>query len=423
MNSLTKKMDWARADFALLVCILLLIIIGAGSIYSASSYRSELRYGNSEYFFIKQLIRAAIGLALMILVARKDYRLWLSKSYFLPWLTWVNVLVGISMIFLILLAARVPFITPANGAYSWIKLGPFSFQPSDFARYALIMLLAKKLSDWRESLGDLSSYVKLFGLTLLIAGPTALEHDLGTAALTVIIAFSMFFFAEIKLSYMAATAMGATSLALYYVGRNPYMLERILSFLRSIFGGELHHQMKQSIIALVQGGLIGQGIGASRQKYLYLPEAHNDFIFAMIGEEYGLIGTIVLLLLFLVIIHRGLTIAQQAPDLAGRYLAGGITACYASYALINAAVVVGLFPTTGIPMPFLSYGGTSLVTHLGALGLLLNISAQGSPAHAVSPTWREYRQRIEERAFPQPVPTGARRGSVRKTVALHRSYR
>ncbi|HOC24207.1 MAG TPA: FtsW/RodA/SpoVE family cell cycle protein, partial [bacterium] len=153
------------------------------------------------------------------------------------------------------------------------------------------------------------------------------------------------------------------------------------------------------------------------------PEAHNDFIFAMIGEEYGLIGTVGVLLLFLVVVHRGLTIARQAPDLAGRYLAGGITACYASYAFINAGVVVGLLPTTGIPMPFLSYGGTSLVTHLCALGLLLNISAQGSPAFAASPGWREYKQRVEERAFPAPVRTAAHRGAVRKTVALRRSYR
>jgi cell division protein FtsW len=413
MIAATKKMDWARADFALLTCILVLIILGAASIYSASSYRSELRYGDSEYFFTKQLIRAFLGLALMVWIARRDYRHWLAESKIYFW---------VSLGFLGLLVARVPFITPRNGAYSWINILGFTFQPSDFARYALILLLARQLYAWREKLDDISVYAKLFGLTLVIAGPIALQHDMGTAALTMLIAFSMFYFAEIRVSYMAATAMSAMSLGLLYIRINPYMLKRLSDHLGAM-GGEMHPHLKQSIVALVQGGLLGQGIGGSRQKYLFLPEAHNDFIFAMIGEEYGLIGTVAVLLLFLVIIHRGLTIAQQAPDLPGRYLASGITACYATYALINAGVVIGLLPTTGIPMPFLSYGGTSLVTHLGALGLLLNISAQSSPAYARSPGWREYKQRIEERNFPVPARAGNTRSAVRRTVAIHRSAR
>ncbi|HOT98208.1 MAG TPA: putative peptidoglycan glycosyltransferase FtsW [bacterium] len=413
MTATHKKMDWARTDFALLTCILVLVILGAAAIYSASSYRSEIRYGDSAYFFTKQLVRAIIGLTLMVIIARRDYREWLHYAWPFFW---------ISLALLIILLLRVPFITPRNGARSWINLYFFSFQPSDFARYALIMVLALKLHEWREHLDDLAIYAQLFVLALLIVGPIAMEHDMGTAALTMLVVFTVFFIAEVRVSYLAATAMSALSLALIYASFNKYMLIRITDHLRAI-GGEMHPHLKQSIIALVQGGIFGVGIGGSRQKYLFLPEAHNDFIFAMIGEEYGLIGTIGVLLLFLVIIHRGLIIAQQAPDATGRYLAGGITACYASYALVNAAVVIGLLPTTGIPMPFLSYGGTSLVTHLCALGLLLNISAQGSPAYAKSPGWREYRQRVEERAFPEKAHLFSSRTRVRQTVSLRRSVR
>lgn len=413
MISAEKKMDWARADFALLTCILLLIILGAATIYSASSYRMEMKYGNSEYYFTKQLMRAVVGLLLMFFIAKRDYRKWLADRW---------IFYGVSLILLAVLLARIPGITPRNGAYSWINLHFFMFQPSDFARYALIILLAGQLYVWREELDDINRYAILFGLTLAIAGPIALQHDMGTAALTLLIAFTMFILAGIRFSYSIIAGLSTLSMALLYVSINPYMMRRITDHLHST-GGEMHPHLKQSLIALAQGGLIGQGIGGSHQKYLFLPEAHNDFIFAMIGEEYGLIGTAGVLLLFLVIVHRGLTIARQAPDLGGRYLAGGITACYASYAFINAGVVVGLLPTTGIPMPFLSYGGTSLVTHLCALGLLLNISAQGSPAFAASPGWREYKQRVEERAFPAPVRTAAHRGAVRKTVALRRSYR
>ncbi|HNW58176.1 MAG TPA: putative peptidoglycan glycosyltransferase FtsW [bacterium] len=408
-----KKMDWARTDFALLTCILVLIILGAATIYSASSYRSEMRYGDSAYFFTKQLARIVIGLMLMVWIARRDYHEWLGFAWPLFW---------ISLVLLAILLLHIPFITPRNGARSWINLYFFSFQPSDFARYALITVLAIKLHEWREHLDDPAVYIQLFGLALLIVGPIALEHDMGTAALTMITVFSLFFIAEIRVSYLAATALSAVSLALLYASFNKYMLIRITDHLHSV-GGEMHPHLKQSIIALVQGGIFGMGIGGSRQKYLFLPEAHNDFIYAMIGEEYGLIGTIGVLLLFLMIIHRGLIIARQAPDATGRYLAGGITACYASYALINAGVVIGLLPTTGIPMPFLSYGGTSLVTHLCALGLLLNISAQGSPAYAKSPGWREYRQRVSERAFPEPSRLFAGRPRMRKTVSLRRSVR
>jgi cell division protein FtsW len=288
----------------------------------------------------------------------------------------------------------------------------------------MIMVLSKKFFDQREALETFEGYLKLFAIVLLVVVPVALQHDMGTAALTTVIAFLMFFFAEVRLSYLAATAMTLMTGALGYIMINPYQQKRIVDYVRS-FGqsSEPVYQLKQSLIALAQGGILGQGIGESKQKYLFLPEAHNDFIFSMIGEEYGLIGTVGVLILFVIIIHRGILIAQQAPDGYGRNLAAGITACIGSYALINAGVALGVLPTTGIPMPFLSYGGTAIVTHLGAMGLLLNISAQSSPAFAQSPGWRAYKDRLEKRVFSFPMRGLIGQPRVRRTSSVRMRVR
>ncbi len=415
MNNSPAKFDWMRADASLLISVLILVILGAASVFSSSSYLADQRYDNSAYYFLRHVLRIIVGLVLLYMVAARDYRYWLTKS---------ELFLLVTVILLGMLLLNLPFITPRNGATSWFRLGPFSFQPSDFAKYALIMLLAIKLHDKREELDTFQGYLRVFALVLVVVVPVALQHDLGTAALITIIAFLMFFFAEVHLAYLGATILTVTTGALTYILINPYQLKRLLDFMRSFIGdGPLPYQLKQSLIALAQGGVLGQGIGESRQKYLFLPEAHNDFIFAMIGEEYGLLGTAGVLILFLVIIRRGILIAQQAPDAYGRYLAAGITASIASYGLINAGVALGVLPTTGIPMPFLSYGGSAIVAHLGAVGLLLNISAQSSPAYAQGPGWRAYKERLETRIFKFPLPALSARPRTRRATAIRARVR
>jgi len=355
------------------------------SVWSATSYRAEQLYGNSNKFFFDQLIRVSLGLALMVVVAKVDYRTWLGLS---PWFYFG------SLILLLLLFTPLPFVKVQYGARAWYKIGSMMFQPSDFARYAMILLLARVIHKNREKMDDLiHGYLLNFAFAGVIVVLIVLEHDMGGAVLTLLVALMMFFFAEVSLTYLAATILTLSSLAFTYVLINPYMLKRL-----TMRAGE-NYQLKQSLIALAHGGLLGQGAGDSHAKYNFLPMVHNDFIYSLIGEEYGLLGTLGVLVLFILIIQRGIRIAQQAPDGYGRLLAGGITVCIGSYALLNAAVAVGVLPTTGIPMPFLSYGGTAIVAHFIGVGLLLNISSQAHPAYGKSPGWRTYRERLNRPPF------------------------
>lgn len=386
-----KKIDLIRTDFSLLLSVLILVVLGSMSVYSASSYRAEQFMGDSAYYFRNHLIRVVIGLVCLAFLASKNYRFWLE---------WSAIFYILSLGLLIYLVLHLPFVLVRNGAASWIKIGPIMFQPSDFARYAMILLLAKMSYDRREKIEQFQNFLLLLAIVVLMVGPIAIEPDLGTAALTTITAFLMFLFAEVPLSFLLASGLTLVSGALSFVLVYPHSNARLQAYKSGLLGlPDMPYQLKQALIALSQGGILGRGIGESRQKFLFLPEAHNDFIYAIIGEEYGMIGTIGVLFLFFIIIHRGLTIAKQAPDGYGRFLAGGITGCIASYALINAGVAIGVLPITGIPMPFLSYGGSAIITHLAAIGMLLNISAQSSPSFAHAPGWRVYKNRLQNRFF------------------------
>ncbi|MBN2356893.1 cell division protein FtsW [candidate division KSB1 bacterium] len=387
------KIDLERTDFSLLFSVLILVILGTASVYSASSYRAEQFHGYGAYYFRQHLIRLVIGLICLMILASSNYRFWLQRSM---------IFYFISAGLVLYLLTGGPGVLVRNGAASWLRLGPIIFQPSDFARYGLIMFLAKRLCERREFLDYFQEYAIHLGIVFLIVIPVALEPDLGTAALITSIAFIMFLFAEVPFSFLFASFLTLMTGALTYILVYPHSGSRVHvnNYISGLLGlPDMPYQLKQALIALSHGGILGRGIGESLQRYLFLPEAHNDFIFAIIGEEYGLIGTVGVLVLFFVIIRRGLTIARQAPDGYGRLLAGGITACIASYALVNAGVAIGVLPTTGIPMPFLSYGGSAIIAHLSAIGLLLNISTQSSPSFERAPGWRIYKNRLQSRIF------------------------
>jgi len=393
-----RIIDFSRIDYLLLESVLFLVVLGAAIVYSSSSYRAEQMSGDSAIFFKNQLIRICIGLALMVFIASVDYHKWLGLS---------PIAYAVSLFLLLLLFVGPPIAPVIKGARRWFQLGFIQFQPSDFARYALILVLARSLHKHREKLDDFwGGFLKMVGIMMMIVIPVALEPDLGTALNIAIIAFLMFFFAEVKISYLLATGLTAVSAGFTMMMAKGYQLRRMLDFIDHFFHqGELGWQVKQSLISLAQGGFWGQGIGASRQKYYFLPEAHKDFIFSIVGEEVGFVGSVAVAVLFFIIIYRGIKIAQWAPDGYGRLLASGITVCIGGYAMINMAVCVAIVPTTGIPMPFISYGGTALISHLAAVGLLINISSQGSEAFANSPSWRTYKKRLDRRAF----ATGNRR--------------
>ncbi len=415
------NINWLQIDFILLFCVLFLVVIGAAIVYSASSFKAdnlvrqkllnraeiaendgdtanaeELRQraktvDGSTYFIRKQTGKIVLGLVLMVIVTAVHYQKWLGMSplFFL-----------ISLVLLTLLFTKLPMVVARDEAARWLRIGGFTMQPSDFARYALILVLARFLHEFRDFLNNWKIFLAFLSIVLLVVGLVAFEKDLGTAVMITLIAFIMFYFAQVKLGFLFLTSMSFFAGALIYLQFNPYMIHRMVGFIKPLVGsGEPSFQIQQSLISFAMGGPVGVGIGNSVQKYEFLPEAYKDMVFSVIGEELGLVGTLGVLLVFAVILYRGMRIAQTAPNGYGRLLAGGITACIALYAFINAAVALALVPTTGIPMPFISYGGSALVSHLIGIGLLLNISSFCSTATARYESEQTYKGRVNTMPF------------------------
>ena len=386
----SKLEKFSQIDFVLLSSVLALVIIGLVFVYSASSYKAEQAYGNSAHYLIQQIARVMVGLIMMIFVAMIDFKRWLQ---------WAPIFYALSVFLLVLLFLPLPIVATIKGASRWLRVGPITIQPSDFARYALVLVLARVLVSERRYLEDLNSFIKLLILVGAVVLLIALEPDLGTAMLTIFIAFGMFFFAEINGGFLLATILSSFSLGLVYILRNGYQLSRVHYFVNQFTEREFSWQVKQGLISFTQGGLLGKGLGSGQQKYDFLPEAHKDFILCVIGEEIGFIGTGLVLGLFLLVIIRGFRIARQAPNGYGQLLAAGISLAIGLYAFMNAAVVLAIVPTTGIPLPFISYGGSAMVTNLAAVGILLNISMQGSAAYERQVGWRTMQSRLKRPAF------------------------
>jgi len=388
MSLRSGKFDFTRIDYLLLLCVMILLILGAAIVFSASSFKAEqMPTGDSAFYFKNHMIRIVIGLVLMTILIFIDYRKCLGIS---------PILLGVAVFLLLLLFSHSSFVVTRNEAARWLRIGSFTFQPSDFARYVLILVLARFLYQYREELKDWRAFLKQIVLVVMIAGLVALEKDMGSALIIAIIAFAMFFLAEVRLGYLISIGLSIVSMSLIYLMANEYMLKRIYTYIDFLFNQNVNnYQLTQSFISFNFGGIFGLGFGNSRQKYEFLPEAHKDFIFSVIGEELGLVGAVFVLILFFIIIYRGIQIAKTAPDGYGRLLASGITVCIGIYAFFNAAVTLAILPTTGIPMPFISYGGSAMVTHLAAIGILINISAQGNKSFMNYPSKYTYKNRIK----------------------------
>ena len=358
-------------DLKLLVAVLILLLLSVCFVYTASSARAERTQDDSAFFLKRQLLRLALGLFLMFWLMRIDYH---------ELLRWAPAIYGVTLALLIALLFA-PESWVIRGSRRWMLLGPFQVQPSEFAKFGLILYLAANLTkpklDVRQFTDGLLPQLLLAGAVVLAV---ALEPDMGTAILIAAIAFSMLFLSGAKFRHLFSLAMIGVGAALALVWRVAYQRGRVESFVESLFGeAEPAWQVKQSLIGLGNGGLTGLGLGKSKQKLLFLPDPFTDFIMSIIGEELGIIGTLAVVTLFLIILWRGFHIARRAPDAAGRLLALGITCAIGLNAFINLAVVTSLLPTTGIPLPFVSYGGSSLIVHLCAVGILLNLSQANKP--------------------------------------------
>jgi cell division protein FtsW len=358
--------DKSRPDYELLFVVAILVAIGIVMVYSASAMVADERYENTTYFFKRQALWFFISLPIMLLAMRLDYHLFQKIS--LP-------LLVISFILLAVVLLR-----PAvKGVQRWIRFGPLGFQPSELFRFAFILFLSYSLSKRLKKVKQFKylfiPYVPLLAIGLLLI---IREPDLGTALTVCLSAILLLFIAGAKLKHLALIILPSLVAMFVLVFGLGYEKERIDDYLKSfndLLAGS--YQLKQSVLSLGSGGLLGVGLGEGKQKLFFLPEPHTDFILANMGEEGGFALLAVTSALFLILGWRGFRIAFKAQDYFGFFLAFGIISTIMLGFMINACVICGILPTTGLPLPFLSYGGTSLFLNLLGIGILSNISRQG----------------------------------------------
>jgi len=353
-------------DFLLIILTFSLLAIGLIMVYSASAIWAEYKFHDSFFFAKRQLLFAGVGIIAMFVIMNIDY--W-------TWRDWSKALMIACFVLLVLVL--IPGVGMVrNGSRSWIGVGAFSIQPSEFMKLAMIAFLAKYLSENQKNITSFKRGLLPALMLLFIAfGMIMLQPDLGTGTVMVGTCIAMIFVAGARVSHFIGLGVLGLAGFVALVLSAPYRIKRITSFLNpweDPLGSGF--QIIQSLYAIGPGGLFGLGLGQSRQKFFYLPEPQTDFIFAILAEELGFIGGSLVLLLFSLLLWRGVRIALGAPDLYGSFLAIGIICMVAIQVMINIGVVTGLMPVTGITLPFLSYGGSSLTLMLMAIGVLLNIS-------------------------------------------------
>ncbi|RXZ77111.1 stage V sporulation protein E [Paenibacillaceae bacterium] len=353
-------------DVWMIVSILLILSIGLVMVYSASAVLSFNEHGDAFYYVKRQMLFALLGIGAMVLTMNTDYQLWKKVSR-----------IGLVVCFGLLIIVLIPGIgVVRGGARSWLGIGSFGIQPSEFMKLAMIIFMAKMLSTSRYQITAFTRGL-LPPLAILGAafGMIMLQPDLGTGTVMMGASLLVIYAAGARLAHLGGLALVGVAGLVGLIAAAPYRLQRITSFLdpwQDPLGAG--YQAIQSLYAIGPGGLIGLGLGMSRQKYSYLPEPQTDFIFAIIAEELGFIGGTAIILLFLILVWRGMRTAITASDSFGSLLAVGITGIVAVQVIINIGVVIGMMPVTGITLPLVSYGGSSLTLMLTALGILLNIS-------------------------------------------------
>ena len=358
-----KRRDF---DFWIFVTVLLLLALGVSMVYSASSYYASRKFGNKEYYLIRQLIWATIGIIAMLVVSRIDYR---RLAQFSP------ILMLVSIVLLILV--RIPGIgSNVNGAWRWFNFGFASFQPSEMAKLSIVLFLSFSLSRKNDILESfwkgLVPYLLVIGI---IDALLMLQPHFSATILVTGVAVIILFTAGAKIWHFILLAVPAVPLVIYLIMTEEYRLKRFLTFLDPFKDPtDAGYQIINSLYAIGSGGIFGKGIGQSVQKHLYIPEPHTDFIFSIAAEELGFIGATTILLLFLVLIWRGIRVAMYAQDTLGSLIAVGMTSLISLQVIVNVAVVTSSMPVTGMPLPFFTAGGSSLAFLLVGIGMLLNIS-------------------------------------------------
>ena len=362
-----------KSDKVLFITTILLVGLSVVMVYSASAPMALERYGRASYFLVRQLMWSMLGLAMLGLVMRIDYR-----TYREPVFIWTCLgVVGFALVVVL-------FMPAVNNAKRWFGVGGIGIQPSELAKLAAIFFIAALLERRMHRINDVGYALLPIGIVVVcLVALILLEPDFGTSMSLVLIATVMVFSAGLDYRYILGALLAAVPAVYLLVMGTAYRRQRVLTFLdpwRDPLGAGF--QIIQSLIAVGTGGVWGRGLMNGVQKLFYLPEPHTDFIYSVIAEELGLVGATAVLLCFAVVTWRGIHVALRAPDTFGSFLALGLTTMIAVQAFINISVVLGLMPTKGIPLPFVSNGGSSLVINLVGMGILLNVSQHASSLEA-----------------------------------------
>jgi cell division protein FtsW len=348
----------------LLFPVLFLVGIGMVMVYSASSALALKKFGNSYFFFKKQALFALAGLVALVVARHFPYRLWQKLAY--P---------AVGLAFGLLLAVLIGWGHTAGGATRWLRVAGFTFQPAEFARIALIIYLAYSMNKKSDRLREFTiGFIPHIIVLAMLLTPMILQPDFGSAVILTLLTGIMMFAGGVPLRHLCLSSLVLLPAGIYLLVSAEYRIRRLMSFLDPWeYATSEGYQTIHSLMAFGSGGLWGTGIGKSLQKLFYLPEPHTDFIFSVIGEEFGLFGVTLTVALYGLIIWRGIAIARQTQDLFGALLSFGLTTALALQVCINMGVALGLLPTKGLTLPFLSYGGTSLVVNMAAIGIIMNI--------------------------------------------------
>lgn len=367
MKATTSKIH--KPDYVLIIVVFVLVVLGLILLSSASVVLSYEKFGNNYYYFVHQLIYGVLfGFFAFIITSKIDYHYWKKFAVFLLILT----LILLIMVF-------IPgFGFKYGGAQRWIRIGTWTFQPTELAKLTFLLYLAtwfdkrkKGIKDWNSSFLPFVTILVIIGLLI------ALQPDIGTMSIIMLSAIIVYYVAGANISHLLLLGSAGIGLFLLLIKIAPYRMARLTVFLNPEIDPQgIGYQINQALLAIGSGGLFGRGLGKSIQKYNYLPEASGDSIFAIIAEELGFIRVLILITLFLILAIKGFIIAKRAPDFFGKLLATGITSWLSFQAFINIAAMINLIPLTGIPLPFISYGGSALLFSLAAVGILVNISKQ-----------------------------------------------
>lgn len=372
-----------RFDWAMVAPVACLVALGVVMVYSSSAFLGASRHDSATYFLQRHAIRVLLGIGFVALLMRVDYH---RLQRLAPW-----GLGGSVLLLGILLAFGGEGV---RGANRWLSVATFTIQPTEIARVACVVYLAHLLDKKGDRIASFRDGLLPACLVLgLLAFLILKQPNLGSTIALLSTGFALLYLAGAKRRHLGLLVLGGIVVASVAVLRNPYMMDRVVAWQAQWGAGQAdalgrNWQVSQSILALGSGGVFGTGPGHGLQKVFFLPDPHTDFIYAVVGEELGFLGTAGVLVAYVALFLRGLKVAANAPDRFGRYLAAGLTINLSVYVAMNIAVVTGVIPTTGLPLPFLSYGGSALVVNLGVVGVLLNIASQADSGARPAPIVR-----------------------------------